>query len=140
MAAKKFRAVLSYRVAMARNCLSLQKKFSITWRACDHMARLVVIWQDFSGPKIRQRSGTVARTQREFDHRASNACALGLKHFHVLEDFLPGLFPGLEMAVMDQFRFEGMEETLSRCVVPTVAFAAHAADVALVLQQHLEAT
>jgi hypothetical protein len=29
IAAMKFRAVLSYRVAIARNCLSLQKKFSI---------------------------------------------------------------------------------------------------------------
>src|SRR3954447_1379981 len=32
MPARKFRAVLSYRVAMARNCLSLAKKFSMRWR------------------------------------------------------------------------------------------------------------
>jgi len=32
MAARKLRAVLSYRVAMARNCLSLAKKFSMRWR------------------------------------------------------------------------------------------------------------
>ena len=32
-AARKFRAVFSYRVAMARNCLILAKKFSIRWRA-----------------------------------------------------------------------------------------------------------
>jgi hypothetical protein len=32
-AAKKFRAVFSYRVAIARNCLILAKKFSIKWRA-----------------------------------------------------------------------------------------------------------
>ena len=31
--ARKFRAVFSYRVAMARNCLILAKKFSIRWRA-----------------------------------------------------------------------------------------------------------
>ena len=30
--ARKFRAVFSYRVAMARNCLILAKKFSIRWR------------------------------------------------------------------------------------------------------------
>lgn len=33
IAARKFRAVLSYRVAIARNCLSLQKKFSMRLRA-----------------------------------------------------------------------------------------------------------
>ena len=32
-AARKFRAVFSYRVAIARNCLILAKKFSIRWRA-----------------------------------------------------------------------------------------------------------
>ena len=32
-AARKFRAVFSYRVAIARNCLILAKKFSIKWRA-----------------------------------------------------------------------------------------------------------
>ena len=32
-AARKLRAVFSYRVAMARNCLILAKKFSIRWRA-----------------------------------------------------------------------------------------------------------
>jgi hypothetical protein len=33
MAPRKCTARLSYRVAMARNCLSLAKKFSIRWRA-----------------------------------------------------------------------------------------------------------
>ena len=55
-----------------------------------------------------------------------------IKHFDVLEDLLPGLFPGLETAVMDQLRFEGVEKALSRSVVPAVALATHAADVALV--------
>jgi len=32
-APRKLRAVLSYRVAMALNCLSLAKKFSIRWRS-----------------------------------------------------------------------------------------------------------
>jgi hypothetical protein len=41
--------------------------------------------------------------------------------------------------VMDQRRFEGMEEALGRSVIPAVASATHAADVALVLQPRLEA-
>lgn len=43
-----------------------------------------------------------------------------LKHFDVLEDFLPGLFPGFETAVMDHLRLEGVEESLDN-LHPTVA-------------------
>lgn len=33
-----------------------------------------------------------------------------INHFEVLEDFLLGLLPSLETAVMDQLRFKGVEE------------------------------
>ena len=39
-----------------------------------------------------------------------------IKHFDVLEDRLLDLLPGLETAMMDQLRFEGMEEALGRGV------------------------
>ena len=61
-----------------------------------------------------------------------------IKHFDVLEDLLLGLLPGLKTAMMDQLRFEGMEEALGRGVVPAVAFATHAAEVTMVLQHRLE--
>lgn len=61
-----------------------------------------------------------------------------IEDFDVLEDLLFRLLPGLETAVMNQFRLERVEEPLGRRVIATVAFATHAADVALVLQQRLE--
>ena len=53
-----------------------------------------MIWQDFSGHKIRQRFDAVARTRREFDNRASNVCAAGYKTLRCTRRFPAWPAPG----------------------------------------------
>lgn len=49
-----------------------------------------------------------------------------IKHFYVIEKTLFGFFSGLVIFVIDPFRFQTSEETFHHCVIPTVAFTAHA--------------
>jgi hypothetical protein len=42
-AGRKFLAVLSWRTALARNCLARQKKFSIEWRASSRKHKSAVV-------------------------------------------------------------------------------------------------
>ena len=56
----------------------------------------------------------------------------------VAKDALPGLRPGEILAMVNKLPFEGAEETLSRCIIPAVAFAAHAADGSMFGQKALK--
>ena len=51
-----------------------------------------------------------------------------VEYFNEIEDVAPGFLPRPVATMMDQFGFQGCEEALHRCVVVSVAGAAHADD------------
>ena len=91
-AARKLRAVFSYRVAIARNCLILAKKFSIRWRGHIKLSLIVA------------RRGPMGSWR---DHRSLARLRQRLKHARVgverlVADQRIGLHPGQQVVGPDQ--------------------------------------
>lgn len=60
-----------------------------------------------------------------------------IESLDIVKDTLPGLRSAVIAAVEDNLPFQYAEEALNRSIVPAVAGAAHAADHAVLGQQHL---
>jgi len=61
-----------------------------------------------------------------------------IETLNVTKDALPRLSPGEIVIVENKLPFQGAEKTFSRCIIPAVAFAAHAADCAIFSQKALK--
>lgn len=61
-----------------------------------------------------------------------------VKHFDVIDNILPGSFPGFVIVKEDPLGFKAAEKTFRGRIVPTISFPAHAADHAVLRQHGLE--
>ena len=61
-----------------------------------------------------------------------------VKHLDVIDDILPGSRSAEILHPKYLFNFETTEETLRHSIIPTIAFSAHAAQYAMILEEFLE--
>ena len=62
-----------------------------------------------------------------------------IEHFNILKDILPGLITGGTVPMGHELTLARPEETFDAGVIPVVAFAAHAGDEAVRIEQALVA-